>query len=524
MDEVRIWNTARTQSEIQSSLNTELSGTETGLMAYYNFNQGTAGGTNTGITTLTDRTSNAKNGTLNGFALTGSTSNWVAGAQSTGGGSSAGAVCVNSTIQLSNTTTGGVWSTSDANIATVDNTGLVTGIAAGSVTISYTVTNASNCSTTATSTVTVNALPVITGQSTAAQRVIQNGTASAFSVTATGTSLTYQWYSNTTASNTGGTSIASATSSSYTPPTATLGTKYYYCIVTNTSSCSATSAVSGAVVIEQMYITSTGTIGTVCYSSSAQTSTLAYTATANNPTSYSIDWNAAANTAGLADQTSTNYTFASGSGTIPDIAISAGAAAGTYSGTLTIRNTNNITATLAVTITINPLPTITTTGIATAKCFSTSAQTTSLVYTATTQSPISYSIDWNAAANTAGLTDQATTNYSFVAGGGTLSSIAIPASIPGGTYTGTMTITNANGCANTQAISYTSYALPIAGIRNNTNTTVLTSTVTSISLTATGGSGYVWTNSTGGLVSSTAAYRVTAPGTYTVTVTNANGC
>ncbi len=52
-------------------------------------------------------------------------------------------------------------------------------------------------------------------------------------------------------------------------------------------------------------ITTTGTLGTLCYSSAVQNGTLAYTATGNNPTSYSIDWNAAANTAGLADQGST---------------------------------------------------------------------------------------------------------------------------------------------------------------------------------------------------------------------------
>jgi hypothetical protein len=162
LDELRIWSVAKTASEIQATMYSELAGTESGLVAYYNFNQGTAGGTNTGLTTLTDRTSNANNGTLYNFALTGSTSNWVDGAQSTGGSSTSGAVCINSTIQLSNATTGGVWSTSDASIATVSSTGLVTGVAAGSVTISYTVTNASNCSTTATTSVTVNALPTPT--------------------------------------------------------------------------------------------------------------------------------------------------------------------------------------------------------------------------------------------------------------------------------------------------------------------------------------------------------------------------
>jgi hypothetical protein len=79
-DELRIWNTAKTQAEIQSSMNTELAGNEPGLIAYYNFNEGVAAGVNTGINSLTDKTSNTYNGTLNNFALSGTTSNWVNGA------------------------------------------------------------------------------------------------------------------------------------------------------------------------------------------------------------------------------------------------------------------------------------------------------------------------------------------------------------------------------------------------------------------------------------------------------------
>jgi len=78
MDEVRIWNVARTQADIQSTMFTPLAGTETGLVAYYNFDEGVADGTNTGVNTLTDITSNANNGTLYNFNLTGTTSNWVA--------------------------------------------------------------------------------------------------------------------------------------------------------------------------------------------------------------------------------------------------------------------------------------------------------------------------------------------------------------------------------------------------------------------------------------------------------------
>ena len=79
MDDVRIWNVARTQTEIQANMNTELAGTETGLKSYYPFNQGIAAGNNTTITTVTDKTANALNGTLNNFSKTGAISNFITG-------------------------------------------------------------------------------------------------------------------------------------------------------------------------------------------------------------------------------------------------------------------------------------------------------------------------------------------------------------------------------------------------------------------------------------------------------------
>ncbi|MEI8075687.1 MAG: LamG-like jellyroll fold domain-containing protein, partial [Bacteroidota bacterium] len=69
-------------------------------------------------------------------------------------------VCAGSNTTLSNTTVGGVWSSASTNIATIDASGMVTGIAAGTSVISYTVTT-NNCSTTSTQTITVNALPVV---------------------------------------------------------------------------------------------------------------------------------------------------------------------------------------------------------------------------------------------------------------------------------------------------------------------------------------------------------------------------
>ncbi|MEP0365376.1 MAG: LamG domain-containing protein [Cyclobacteriaceae bacterium] len=60
IDELRIWNTERSDSEIADNMFTSLAGTETGLVAYYNFDEGTG-------TTLTDQTTNSHDGTLSNF-------------------------------------------------------------------------------------------------------------------------------------------------------------------------------------------------------------------------------------------------------------------------------------------------------------------------------------------------------------------------------------------------------------------------------------------------------------------------
>ena len=76
-DEMRVWNVARTQAEIQSNMNRELDpATQTGLVGYYTFNQGIVAGTNTGLTTVMDQKGN-NNGTLNNFALSGASSNFL---------------------------------------------------------------------------------------------------------------------------------------------------------------------------------------------------------------------------------------------------------------------------------------------------------------------------------------------------------------------------------------------------------------------------------------------------------------
>lgn len=80
IDEVRVWNMERTASEIASNYSQEFCSAITGLIAYYKFNEGVAGGTNTSITTLTNTANSLYSGTLYGFTKTGTTSNFVTSA------------------------------------------------------------------------------------------------------------------------------------------------------------------------------------------------------------------------------------------------------------------------------------------------------------------------------------------------------------------------------------------------------------------------------------------------------------
>lgn len=77
ISEVRVWNYERTQAQIQDNMNTELTGEETGLVAYYPFKQGNPYQFNN--TTILYDEVGTNNGTITGFALSGSNSNYTFG-------------------------------------------------------------------------------------------------------------------------------------------------------------------------------------------------------------------------------------------------------------------------------------------------------------------------------------------------------------------------------------------------------------------------------------------------------------
>jgi hypothetical protein len=107
--------------------------------------------------------------------------------------------------------------------------------------------------------------PSITTQPESAT-YLQGATPAALSVSA-GTSdggiLSYQWYSNNSNSNSGGSVISGATASTYTPPTADLGTKYYYVVVTNTNNSATgtkTASTTSAAAAITVYTTGTADV------------------------------------------------------------------------------------------------------------------------------------------------------------------------------------------------------------------------------------------------------------------------
>ena len=117
-----------------------------------------------------------------------------------------------------------------------------------------------------------NVATAISSQSTATQTQCLNATFTAISVTASGAGLTYQWYSNASNSNSGGTSLGSsngAQTNTYTPQAAAAGTLYYYCVVTGSCG-TATSVVSGAFITTNCgsitissFTPNTGSVGTL---------------------------------------------------------------------------------------------------------------------------------------------------------------------------------------------------------------------------------------------------------------------
>ena len=76
IDEIRIWSTARTQSQVEQFRYQSIPNSTSGLISYYNFNFGSAASSNTDISQILDVTG-ANPAFLNNFTFSGSTSNLI---------------------------------------------------------------------------------------------------------------------------------------------------------------------------------------------------------------------------------------------------------------------------------------------------------------------------------------------------------------------------------------------------------------------------------------------------------------
>lgn len=208
--------------------------------------------------------------------------------------------------------------------------------------------------------INVFADPTISSQPIATQTLCQNATPINLDVTATGGNGTfsYQWYSNSTNTNTGGTLIAGATSNSYTPPTNTVGTKYYYCIVSqnSTTGCSVTSSTAAIIVISAPTITQP-TSSTVCLGGTLTVLSITVSGATGTP-QYQWYSNVANNTTtGIAIAGETNNTYNPSASTVGT----------TYyyciitlpSGGCSSITSNAVTVTINAGATINTQPTLT---------------------------------------------------------------------------------------------------------------------------------------------------------------------
>lgn len=124
-----------------------------------------------------------------------------------------------------------------------------------------------------------------------AQNVCLNGTALSVVADAVGTgTLSYQWYSNTTNSTTGGTVISGQTSATFNPPTSVAGTKYYYVIVSD-SYCEGKSTSSiVAVTVVNSAGTTAPTVQNISYSCPSTFANLNTAHVGSIPSGVSLVW------------------------------------------------------------------------------------------------------------------------------------------------------------------------------------------------------------------------------------------
>ncbi len=162
--------------------------------------------------------------------------------------------------------------------------------------------------------------PIITTQPLISQTLCQGTISQNLEVVASGglgVTYNYQWYSNTSNTNTGGTLITGATNNTFTPPTTSVGTLYYYCEITQTASgCGVTSDTAEVIINAAPAFLSQPISQTICSDNVFNTLSVTYSNGVGTPTYQWYSNSTNNNTTGTAITSETNSTFTPPSGTI----------------------------------------------------------------------------------------------------------------------------------------------------------------------------------------------------------------
>gem|GEM_PF-6922223 len=439
---------------------------------------------------------------------------------------------VNPPVAYSNLTNTGFYSGTTTNQLTITNA--QTSLNGNQYRV---IVNSTACPTAVTSTscvLTVNPVPVITAQST--NFTVCSGGNATYGITASGTSLSYQWQYSTNGAGGPWTNQLNITpfTGANTPTlnlvgvTTALNGNYYRCIVTSGAGC-ITVTNSYLLTVNPIPSITAGSIPNIC--AGGTSALLPYSGASGSPVTYTINWGATATSAGFS-----NVNNAALPASPITLVVPGAAAANTYTGVFYVTNAGGCNSTNSgISLTTTPLPTITLGSVAAVCSGSTAA---SLPYSATTGSPVNYSIVWSAAALAQGFSNVGPAALSASPIGLVIPAAAVPA-----TYTGTLTVTDANGCVSTN----NNFSVTI-----NANPTITLgaipavcagSTATTLAYTATTGTpnsytitwsaaaitaGYV---NVGATALGASPLPITVPGAAaagsyngTVTVTNASGC
>ena len=368
------------------------------------------------------------------------------------------ATCNGGTADIENTVSGGTepityaWSNNS-------NTQNLTGVVAGEY--SVTVTDAKGCSVVKTTEITQ---PDVLAVTLNAGTIACNGETTTVSTEVAGGTqpYTYAWNNDATTEN-----LTDAVAGTYSVT------------VTDANTCS-TTAVTTITEPSELTVTISGPTS-VC-----ENTTTTLTANAQGGTTdYTYLWNTTATASFI---------------TTPEISTET-----PYS--VTVTDANGCTASEGVTVVVGDTPGITISDV-TAIC----AGGTTILQANVSNAGTDYTVEWSSPDTGAGLPDILTTDAITVT------------PTEAGTYTYIVSLT-ATSCSDGQPfnssenVTLTVIPLPDVTIVNNADTTVITCNTTQIELTATGGTLYQWSNG-----ATTATTSITAPETYIVTVTDANGC